>query len=112
MVRTEREKARETQEVRRRRARGRTPTTQIDEIEAQYARERPRGAEPRWWEDVEEGDEVGPMVKGPLTVTDMICWHAGMGMGLYGVQAAAARLRRTARASRASSIATSSTSPT
>ena len=26
------------------------------------------------------------MVKGPLTVTDMICWHAGMGMGLYGVK--------------------------
>ena len=32
------------------------------------------------------------MVKGPLTVTDMVCWHAGMGMGLYGVRAAAARL--------------------
>jgi hypothetical protein len=26
------------------------------------------------------------MVKGPLTVTDMICWHAGVGMGLYGVK--------------------------
>jgi hypothetical protein len=26
------------------------------------------------------------MVKGPLTVTDMICWHAGMGMGLYAVR--------------------------
>ena len=26
------------------------------------------------------------MVKGPLTVTDIICWHAGMGMGLYGVK--------------------------
>ena len=26
------------------------------------------------------------MVKGPLTVTDIVCWHAGMGMGLYGVQ--------------------------
>ena len=26
------------------------------------------------------------MVKGPLTVTDMVCWHAGMGMGLYGVK--------------------------
>jgi len=25
-------------------------------------------------------------VKGPLTVTDMICWHVGMGMGLYGVK--------------------------
>ena len=45
-----------------------------------------RGAEPRWWEDVHEGDEIGPMVKGPLTVTDMVCWHAGMGMGLYGVK--------------------------
>jgi hypothetical protein len=29
---------------------------------------------------------VGPLVKGPLTVTDMICWHVGMGMGLYGVK--------------------------
>ncbi|MFM8238376.1 MAG: hypothetical protein ACKOBG_11600, partial [Actinomycetota bacterium] len=59
---------------------------QIAAIEAQYASERPRGAEPRWWEDVAEGDPVGPMVKGPLTVTDIVCWHAGMGMGLYGVQ--------------------------
>lgn len=58
----------------------------IDEIEAQYGKEGPRGAEPRWWEDVAEGDEVGPMVKGPLTVTDMVCWHVGMGMGLYGVK--------------------------
>ena len=33
------------------------------------------------------GDVVGPMVKGPLTVTDMVCWHVGMGMGLYGVSA-------------------------
>jgi hypothetical protein len=58
----------------------------INEIESSYATERPRGAEPRWWEDVQEGDAVGPLVKGPLTVTDMICWHVGMGMGLYGVQ--------------------------
>ena len=85
MVRTEREKAREKKKYD---AVELAPYTdeQIDEIEAQYARERARGAEPRWWEDVHEGDEVGPMVKGPLTVTDMICWHAGMGMGLYGVQ--------------------------
>lgn len=59
---------------------------QIAEIEAQYASERVRGSEPRWWDDVEEGEEVGPMVKGPLTVTDMVCWHSGMGMGLYGVK--------------------------
>jgi acyl dehydratase len=58
---------------------------QIAEIEEQYARERPRGPEQRWWEDVSEGDAIGPMVKGPLTVTDMVCWHVGVGMGLYAV---------------------------
>jgi hypothetical protein len=34
---------------------------------------------------VNEGDELPRLVKGPLTVTDMVCWHVGMGMGLYGV---------------------------
>lgn len=58
---------------------------QIDEIEEHCLAERPRGAEPRFWEDVEEGDELGRLAKGPLTVTDMICWHVGMGMGVYGV---------------------------
>jgi acyl dehydratase len=85
MIRTERTKARE---------RGKHDALELrpysdDEIaaiEAQYASEGPRGAEPRWWEDVAEGDVVGPMVKGPLTVTDMVCWHTGMGMGLYGVR--------------------------
>lgn len=48
---------------------------------------RRRGAEPRWFEDVEVGDELGSLVKGPLRVTDMVVWHAGMGMGLYGVKA-------------------------
>jgi acyl dehydratase len=85
MVRTERTKARERKKYD---AVELQPYTdeQIDEIEAAYARESARGSEPRWWEDVAVGDEVGPMVKGPLTVTDMICWHAGMGMGLYGVK--------------------------
>jgi len=55
-------------------------------IDAQYAGEAPRGAEPRWWEDVDEGDDVAPIVKGPLTVTDMVCWHTGMGMGMYHVR--------------------------
>jgi acyl dehydratase len=85
MVRTERTKARERKKYDAVELRAYTDD-EIEAIEAQYARERPRGADPRWWEDVEEGDEVGPMVKGPLTVTDMVCWHAGMGMGLYGVK--------------------------
>ena len=86
MIRTEREKAREKKKYD---AITIDPYTdeQIDEIDAQYASQVRRGAEPRFWEDVEEGDEVGPLVKGPLTVTDMVCWHVGMGMGLYGVRA-------------------------
>ena len=58
---------------------------QLEEVDRQYAAEKPRGAAPRYWEDVEEGEAVGPIVKGPLTVTDMVCWHVGVGMGLYGV---------------------------
>jgi hypothetical protein len=85
MIRTERRKARanKSNEAVELRA---YADEEIDAIDAQYAAEGPRGADPRWWEDVAEGDTVGPMVKGPLTVTDMICWHAGMGMGLYGVK--------------------------
>jgi acyl dehydratase len=85
MIRTERTKARERKKYDAIQP-YRYSDDEIAEIDEQYASERPRGAEPRWWEDVGEGDEVGPMVKGPLTVTDMICWHAGMGMGLYAVR--------------------------
>lgn len=62
---------------------------QLEEIDAAYAAEpaRRRGATERFWEDVCEGDEIGPLVKGPLRVTDIVCWHVGMGMGLYGVKA-------------------------
>ena len=85
MIRTERREARRCD-----RDREVEPAPYSDEqiaaIEDRYASEGPRGAEPRWWEDVAEGDAIGPMVKGPLTVTDIVCWHAGMGMGLYGVQ--------------------------
>jgi hypothetical protein len=59
---------------------------EIERIDAQYGAETAQGATMRYWEDVNVGDPVGPMVKGPLTVTDIICWHAGMGMGLYGVK--------------------------
>jgi acyl dehydratase len=36
-----------------------------------------RGAEPRYWEDVEIGDITPDLVKGPLTTTDMIAWYVG-----------------------------------
>ncbi len=38
-----------------------------------------RGPVPRFWEDVEVGSFVQPMLKGPLNITDMICWYSGGG---------------------------------
>ncbi len=88
MIRTEREKATKQQKNAQIEVEPYTDEAlaAIDEL---YAAERShrRGAESRWWEDVEEGDEIGPLVKGPLRVTDMVVWHSGMGMGLYGVKA-------------------------
>ncbi len=55
---------------------------EIITIESDYEREEIRGAEPRYWEDVQIGQELTPIVKGPLTVTDIICWNIGWG-GLF-----------------------------
>jgi acyl dehydratase len=85
MIRTERTKARERKQHDAVEVRPYTDA-EIEEIDEQYGREQVRGPDPRWWDDVRVGDEIGPMVKGPLTVTDMVCWHTGMGMGLYGVK--------------------------
>jgi hypothetical protein len=41
-----------------------------------------RGATPRYWEDVQVGDVLPRMVKGPMTVTGFICYAQGWG-GLY-----------------------------
>ncbi|HEX4226251.1 MAG TPA: acyl dehydratase [Pseudonocardiaceae bacterium] len=84
MYRTEREKARERKKY------DGVELASWDEqaiaaLDAEYETERARGAEPRWWEDVAVGDPISRLVKGPLTVTDMICWHVGMGMGMYDV---------------------------
>jgi acyl dehydratase len=49
----------------------------IEKLDAIYAAELRRGAEPRWWEDAEVGEALPPMAKGPLTTTDIIVFHAG-----------------------------------
>ncbi|QGN54205.1 MaoC family dehydratase N-terminal domain-containing protein [Novosphingobium sp. Gsoil 351] len=57
------------------------PATYTDEefraIEEIYAAETVQGAKKRRFEDVEKGDSLGTQAKGPLTVTDVICFHAG-----------------------------------
>jgi acyl dehydratase len=49
----------------------------LEQIASDYEREQARGAEPRYWEDVSEGEELTPVVKGPLTVTDMLAFVKG-----------------------------------
>ena len=44
-----------------------------------YKNEEIRGGNPRYWEDVKEGDTLSPMVKGPLTHTDMLAFMVGIG---------------------------------
>jgi acyl dehydratase len=51
----------------------------IKGIDEEYAREERRGAKPLYWEDVEVGDYVPHVVKGPLRVTDIICYMMGGG---------------------------------
>ncbi len=55
---------------------------QLAEWSTLYANEEVRGATPRYWEDVNEGDALPKMMKGPMTVTGFVCYAQGWG-GLY-----------------------------
>ena len=83
--RTERDHAREKgtkyKEVRARDPR-RYSKTELDEAYEHYANEKVRGATPRYWDDVKEGEQLPVMFKGPMTVTGFIAYAQGWG-GLY-----------------------------
>ncbi len=54
-------------------------------IEKEALSEPLRGAETRWWEDVEIGEEIPAVVKGPLTGTDIVGYYAAIhGARPYG----------------------------
>lgn len=55
---------------------------ELEDFYSLYAAEKPRGADPRYWEDVKIGDELPTMPKGPMTVTGFIAYAQGWG-GLY-----------------------------
>ena len=57
---------------------------QLSEIEAAYDNEFLRGIDTLWYEDVAVGEKLPTMVKGPLTVTDLINMHMGGGWFGYG----------------------------
>ncbi len=45
----------------------------------------PRRREKRYWEDVQIGDALTPVAKGPLTMVDVIAMHMGLGLSSSGI---------------------------
>lgn len=50
---------------------------QIEEIRLAYLNESRRGAEVRYWDDANPGDDLPRVVKGPLTLVDLVAFYAG-----------------------------------
>jgi acyl dehydratase len=68
---------------------------QLSAIDEQALSEAPAGAKTRYWEDVEIGELVPSVVKGPLSIVDIVAWYsATQGAQPYGgVHADALRYR-------------------
>jgi acyl dehydratase len=52
---------------------------ELEEIDRAYDAEKRQGMEVRYWENVSEGDELPPLVKGPLTVMDSVAFFNAIG---------------------------------
>jgi acyl dehydratase len=52
---------------------------EFEEIDRAYDAEKRLGVEVRYWEDVNEGDDLPPLVKGPLTVMDSVAFFHAIG---------------------------------
>ena len=63
-------------------------------IEDQIMAESPRGAVPRYWEDVNVGEEIDLLTKGPLGLTDFIAFIAGGAAPIPRISAHGVALRR------------------
>jgi acyl dehydratase len=70
---------------------------EIARIEAQVLAEQPRGAEPRWFEDVEVGDHVDTLTKGPIGLTDEVAFVVGGGTPIPRLSAHAVALHSYAK---------------
>jgi acyl dehydratase len=63
-------------------------------IEEEVLAEEARGALPRYWEDVRVGEELKPVVKGPLGLTDEVAFLAGGGAPIPRLRAHGLALRQ------------------
>ena len=56
----------------------------LEEMEATWRTEVRRGGERRRFADVEIGEALPPIVRGPLTIGDMVAWNAAIGPSYKG----------------------------
>ncbi|MDP6509929.1 MAG: MaoC family dehydratase N-terminal domain-containing protein [Dehalococcoidia bacterium] len=75
------------------RTKHRYSTEELESIAREYDKDDRRGSVPRYWEDVAVGDSLGQVVKGPLTVTEMMTWLAGSGAPFFRASAVALAYR-------------------
>jgi len=67
---------------------------EIADIEEQILAEKPRGATPRYWDDVNVGDEIDVVTKGPIGLTDEIAYIAAGAAPIPRICAHGVALRR------------------
>jgi acyl dehydratase len=67
---------------------------ELAKIEEDVLAESPRGANPRYWEDVQVGDEIDGITKGPLGLTDFIAFIAAGAAPIPRIAAHGVALRR------------------
>lgn len=79
-VHAERAKARETASTREIEAPSYT-AEEIEAVDTAVLLEEPRGRTTRYWDDVQVGEALPTLHKGPFTISDIVCFHIGMGTG-------------------------------
>lgn len=58
---------------------------EIEDIESQVLAEPRTGDKPLYWEDVTVGNNIPPVVRGPLSIIDVMAWYSGQqGAQPYG----------------------------
>ena len=67
---------------------------EIAAIEEDILAEQPRGSTPRYWDDVQVGDEIDTITKGPLGLTDFIAYIAAGAAPIPRIAAHGVALRR------------------
>jgi acyl dehydratase len=65
---------------------------QLAEIENEVLSEKSRGSQKRYWEDVNVGEELNPVIKGPLGTTDEVAYLIGGGVPIPRMAAHAVAL--------------------